>query len=65
VVEAFRFVLGLRLQRQLAARGRGAPVTARVALSDLTAIERTRLKEAFRAVDTWHEHAKHHYQVSP
>jgi hypothetical protein len=31
-------------------------------LADLTAIERTRLKEAFRAVGTWHDRAKYHYQ---
>jgi CBS domain-containing protein len=63
VGEALRFVLGLRLRRQLDARARGAALTSKVALSDLSAIERTRLKEAFRAVETWHEHARHHYQV--
>jgi CBS domain-containing protein len=63
VVEAFRFLLGLRLRRQLDALSRGAPITSKVALSDLTAIERTRVKEAFRAVTRWQDHAKHHYQT--
>ncbi|HYG66790.1 MAG TPA: DUF294 nucleotidyltransferase-like domain-containing protein, partial [Anaeromyxobacteraceae bacterium] len=51
VVEAFRFVLGLRLRLQLDALSRGAPTTSKVALADLTAIERTRVKEAFRAIE--------------
>jgi len=63
VTEAFRFVLGLRLRRQLDALGRGAPPTTKVALSELTAIERTRLKEALHAVENWHEHVRHRYQV--
>jgi CBS domain-containing protein len=64
VSEALRFVLGLRLRLQLDRRAKGAPLGAKVALSDLTAIERTRLKEAFRAIETWHDHARHHYQVA-
>jgi CBS domain-containing protein len=63
VTEAFRFILGLRLRRQLEALGRGLAVTTQVALSDLTAMERTRLKEAFHAVETWHDHARLHYQL--
>lgn len=63
VVEALRFLLGLRLRVQLDALSRGATPTAKVPLSDLTAIERTRVKEAFRAIDRFQEHAKHHYQV--
>jgi CBS domain-containing protein len=64
VLEAFRFLLGLRLQRQLEARARGAPLTTKVALSELSAVERARLKDAFRAVEEWHEQAKHHYQTT-
>jgi CBS domain-containing protein len=64
VVEAFRFVLGLRLRRQLEALSRRGPVSSRLALSELTAVERTRLKEAFRAIESWQEHAKQHYQTS-
>jgi CBS domain-containing protein len=62
VTEALRFLMGLRLRRQLDALGRGEAPSSRVVLADLTAIERTRLKEAFRAVGTWHDRAKYHYQ---
>jgi CBS domain-containing protein len=34
-----------------------------VALSDLTAIERSRLKESFRAIKGWQEKAAYHYQT--
>ena len=61
--EAFRFVLGLRLRRELDARSRGAPVTSRISLGALTAIERTRLKEAFREIERWHGAAKDHFHV--
>lgn len=63
VSEAFRFVLGLRLRRELDARSRGAPVTSRISLGALTAIERTRLKEAFREIERWHGAAKDHFHV--
>jgi CBS domain-containing protein len=64
VIEAFRFALGLRLRLQLESLTRGAPPATKVALSELSAIERTRLKEAFRAVEIWHEHARHHFQTA-
>ncbi len=65
VAEAFRFFLGLRLRLQLEARARRAPMPTDVALADLTALERTRLKEALRAIATWHDHARHRYQIDP
>jgi CBS domain-containing protein len=63
VVEAFRFLMGLRLRRQLEALASGTGATSRLALSELSAIERTRLKDAFRAVQSWHQSAKYHYQT--
>ncbi len=63
VSDAFRFVLGLRLRRELEAWSRGAPVTSKLSMSELTAIERTRLKEAFRDIERWHDAAHHHYHV--
>jgi CBS domain-containing protein len=63
VVEAFRFLLGLRLRRQLEAVSRGAAPSNKVALADLDALERTRLKEAFRAIEQLQEHARLHYQL--
>jgi CBS domain-containing protein len=64
LVEALRFLLGLRLRVQLEALARGAPMTSKVALADLRALERTRLKEAFRAIEGWHDHARQHYQTN-
>jgi CBS domain-containing protein len=34
-----------------------------VALSALTPVERTRLKESFRAVDAWQELAAYHHRL--
>jgi CBS domain-containing protein len=64
LVEALRFLLGLRLRLQLEARARGVPMTSRVALADLRALDRTRLKEAFRAIEAFHDLARAHYQPS-
>jgi CBS domain-containing protein len=63
VSDAYRFLLGLRLRLQLRAIARGEPPSNKVALSALSALERTRLKEAFRAVRAWQESATHHYQI--
>jgi CBS domain-containing protein len=61
--EAFRFLLGLRLRVQLRTlHGGGAP-TNQVSLALLTPVERTRLREAFRAIKAWQAAAVRHYQV--
>jgi CBS domain-containing protein len=61
---AYRFLLGLRLRRQLKLAAEGKPPGTRLAFSDLTAIERSRLKDAFRAVKSWQDMAAYHYQAS-
>jgi CBS domain-containing protein len=63
VSESYRFLLGLRLRAQLRMLAEGLPVDNEVALSDLTAIERSRLKESFRAIKGWQEKAAYHYQT--
>jgi CBS domain-containing protein len=60
--EAFRFLLSLELAAQLRAAAAGRPAPREVALSELAAIERTRLKEAFRAVRRWQESASFRWQ---
>jgi CBS domain-containing protein len=60
--EAFRFVLGLRLKVQLRALAAGSHPGDDVALSELTAIERTRLKDSFRAIHKWQETASLRYE---
>jgi CBS domain-containing protein len=61
--EAFRFLLRLRLSVQLRAVAAGRPAVDEVALSELTGLERTRLKEAFRAVRKCQENAEYRYQT--
>ncbi len=41
----------------------GKPPTSEVSLGDLTAIERSRLKDAFRAIKRWQEKAAYHYRT--
>jgi CBS domain-containing protein len=60
--EAFRFLLSIHLAVQLRAAAAGRPGARDVALSELAAIERTRLKDAFRAVRRWQESAAFRYQ---
>ncbi|HUO83857.1 MAG TPA: DUF294 nucleotidyltransferase-like domain-containing protein [Thermoanaerobaculia bacterium] len=48
--EAFRFLLHIRLSRQLQARREGSPVTNLVHLDELTPLQRRHLRDAFVAV---------------
>jgi CBS domain-containing protein len=63
VAEAYRFLLALRLRLQLAMLADGRTATNRIALSQLSAIERSRLKESFRAIRAWQELAAYHYKT--
>ena len=61
--EAYRFVVGLRLRLQLRQLQAGeAPVNA-VHLSDLSAIERSRLKDSLHAIKDWQEQAAYQFQT--
>lgn len=60
---AYRFLAGLRLRLQLRDLAEGRPASNEVALSALSAVERSRLKEAFRAVRRWQERAVYHYRA--
>jgi len=50
LTEGYRFLTGLRLRHQLAQASRGEPADNVVPLAELTAQERQRLREVFRAV---------------
>ena len=50
LAEAFRFLVRMRLDAQLAARRAGRPVGNRVELASLSALERRHLKDAFLCV---------------
>ncbi|MBS1108927.1 MAG: cyclic nucleotide-binding domain (cNMP-BD) protein [Anaeromyxobacteraceae bacterium] len=63
VSEAYRFLVGLRLRLQLRMLVAGRPVVDEVALSELTPLERTRLKESFRAVKAWQDLAAYHHRI--
>ncbi|HEY6097784.1 MAG TPA: DUF294 nucleotidyltransferase-like domain-containing protein [Anaeromyxobacter sp.] len=63
VAQAYRFLLGLRLRHQLRTISEGRPPASAVALADLGAIERTRLKDALRLVRRWQEKAAFHYRT--
>jgi CBS domain-containing protein len=61
--EAYRFLLGLRLREQLQMIAEGKPPVNRVALSALSSIERSRLKDSLRAVRNWQDKASYHYRT--
>jgi CBS domain-containing protein len=62
IVEAYRFLLGVRLRFQLGA-GPGSAVPSTIPLSALRAVERSRLKDTFHAIRTWQERSAFKYQV--
>ena len=55
ISETYRFLLGLRLRLQLRMAAEGRPVANKVKLAELGEIERSRLKDAFRAIRSWQE----------
>ncbi|HEY6005648.1 MAG TPA: DUF294 nucleotidyltransferase-like domain-containing protein [Anaeromyxobacter sp.] len=57
ISETYRFLLGLRLRLQLRMAAEGASITSKVRLAELGEIERSRLKDAFRAIRHWQEQA--------
>jgi CBS domain-containing protein len=61
--EAYRFLLRVRLRAQLKMISEGKPPSNMVSLSDLSSMERSRLRDAFRAVEVWHEHAAYHFRT--
>ena len=63
VIDSYRYLLGLRLRMQLKAVSVGKPPTNVVSLSDVSAIERSRLKDTLRAISSWQDKAAYRYQV--
>ncbi len=61
--EAYRFLLRIRLRAQLAMIAEGKPPSNVVCLGDLSSMERSRVRDAFRAIEVWHEHAAYHYRT--
>ncbi len=63
VAEAYRFLVGLRLRLQLRNVAAGEPARSAVAPGDLGALERTRLKDALRAVRGLQEAGELHFKT--
>ncbi|HSD20813.1 MAG TPA: DUF294 nucleotidyltransferase-like domain-containing protein [Anaeromyxobacter sp.] len=63
VTEAYRYLIELRLRLQLRRMAASEPVTNAVALSELSALERTRLKDALRAVKNWQDAGTFHFKT--
>ncbi len=64
LAEAFRFLLALRLRVQLGALAEGRPPSNQASLARLTPLERSRLRDAFRAIAAWQATAAAHYHVT-
>jgi CBS domain-containing protein len=62
--EAYRFLLRVRLRTQIRAISEGKPPTNMVSLADLSSMERSRLRDAFRAIEVWQERAAYHYRTN-
>jgi CBS domain-containing protein len=63
VALAYRFLLGLRLRHQLRQLAEGRAPSSVVRVADLSPVERSRLKESFRAIKRWQERAAYHYRT--
>jgi CBS domain-containing protein len=63
IAEAHRFLLSLRLRLQLRAIAEGGRPINRVALGALSAVERARVKDAFRAIRSLQDRATFHFRT--
>jgi CBS domain-containing protein len=61
--ETYRFLLRVRLRAQLRMIAEGKPPSNALSLADLSSMERSRLRDAFRAIELWQEHASYHYRT--
>jgi CBS domain-containing protein len=61
--EAYRFLLQVRLRTQILAISEGRAPSNLVSLADLSSMERSRLRDAFRAIEIWQERAAYHYRT--
>jgi CBS domain-containing protein len=61
--EAYRFLLALRLREQIRMLSEGKQPVNRISFASLSSIERSRLKESFRAIRSWQEKAAFHYRT--
>ena len=63
LTEAYGFLLRLRLREQLRMIAEGRPPVNVVSIADLSSLERSRLRDTFRAIEDWQERAAYHYRT--
>jgi CBS domain-containing protein len=63
IAETYRFVVQLRLREQIRMAAEGEPLSNVISMARLSSIERSRLKDAFRAIAVWQEQAAYHFHV--
>ncbi len=61
--EAYRFMLRLRLREQLRTFAEGRLPTNVIVLGALSSLERSRLRDVFRAIEAWQRRASYHYRT--
>jgi CBS domain-containing protein len=61
--EAYRFLLRVRLRCQIRAISEGKTPSNMVSLAELSSMERSRVRDAFRAIEVWQERASYHYRT--
>jgi CBS domain-containing protein len=64
VVDAYRFLVGLRLRLQLDRLARGEPPSSALPLADLTGVERGHVKDALRVVKSFQEAGALHFRTA-
>jgi CBS domain-containing protein len=63
VIDSYRYLLGLRLRMQLRAISEGKVPTNVIALSQVSGVERSRLKDSLRSIASWQDKAAYRYQA--
>jgi CBS domain-containing protein len=63
LTEAYRFLLRLRLREQLRTFAEGRLPTNIIVLGALSSLERSRLRDVFRAIEAWQRRASYHYRT--
>jgi CBS domain-containing protein len=63
VIDSYRYLLGLRLRMQLKAISEGKVPTNVISLSQVSGVERSRLKDSLRSIASWQDKAAYRYQA--
>jgi CBS domain-containing protein len=61
--EAYRFMLRIRVREQIRTFAEGRLPTNIIVLGALSSLERSRLRDVFRAIEAWQRRASYHYRT--